>query len=171
MSHSPSGGPQPWYAKKWVWITVGVFVLLGIIGAVSGNNDTSPVADKPATVETVTATPQPTVTVTATPTPTPTPSQTPAATPPPAKKAAPAGDSWVMPNEVGTVLQTAQDDIQALTDNPFFYTSSEDARGDSRFQVLDRDWKVCNQRPQPGTRFTENTDITFFVVKLEESCP
>lgn len=111
----------------------------------------------------------PTVTVTATPSPTPTPSPTNANKPKP--KPAAAGDTWVMPNEVGKVLQDAQDDIQALTGNPFFFTASEDATGASRFQMLDRDWQVCSQKPGPGSHFNEDTDITFYVVKLSEHCP
>jgi hypothetical protein len=76
-----------------------------------------------------------------------------------------------MPNVVGKVLQTAQDTIQALTGDPFFYTRSDDAGGLGRFQILDRDWKVCSQTPRPGTRFTEDTDIDFHSVKSEEACP
>ncbi len=76
-----------------------------------------------------------------------------------------------MPNVVGKVLQTAQDTIQALTDNPFFFTDSDDAAGLNRFQVVDSNWKVCGQTPKAGTRFDETSTITFHSVKLEETCP
>jgi hypothetical protein len=76
-----------------------------------------------------------------------------------------------MPNEVGAVLQDAQDDIQAVTGNPFFFTSSEDATGADRFQILDRDWQVCSQTPPAGTVTGVDADIVFYVVKLWETCP
>ena len=76
-----------------------------------------------------------------------------------------------MPNQVGKDLQASQDRIQAITHNPLFYTASEDASGQERFQMWDRDWKVCSQKPAAGKRFTEDTDITFYVVKDWENCP
>ena len=51
-------------------------------------------------------------------------------------------DTFVMPNEVGNGLQDAQDSIQGVSRNLLFYTSSNDATGKGRHQVLDRDWKV-----------------------------
>jgi hypothetical protein len=75
-----------------------------------------------------------------------------------------------MPNEVGRGLQDAQDDIQRVTGNPIFITHSKDALG-SRHQILDADWQVCSQDVPAGSTFTEDTDITFTVVKLSETCP
>jgi len=88
---------------------------------------------------------------------------------------APAGTTpvsrWVMPNLVGTVLQTAQDRIQALTHDGIFYTSSHDVSGRGRHQVLDRNWQVCSQNVPAGATITITTKIDFGVVKLTESCP
>lgn len=67
-----------------------------------------------------------------------------------------ADDGFVMPNEVGKVLQTAQDDIQRVTGDPIFITRSQDATGQHRFQILDRDWKVCSQHVKPGATITTN---------------
>lgn len=75
-----------------------------------------------------------------------------------------------MPNEVGKVLQSAQDDIQRVSGDPAFFSHSHDLLGD-RFQVLDRNWKVCTQNAAPGTKMSAVAHIDFGVVKLEESCP
>jgi len=77
-----------------------------------------------------------------------------------------------MPDEVGKVLQVAQDDIQRASHDPVFYTSSRDATGRGRHQILDRDWKVCRQNVPAGQRVQRRTVlITFSVVKLAETCP
>ena len=96
---------------------------------------------------------------------------TPAAAPSTTSSGVDAGDTFVMPNEVGKVLQTAQDDIQRVSGNPLFITYSVDATGQGRHQILDRDWKVCGQNVAPHKRVSPKTKITFSVVKLDESCP
>lgn len=82
---------------------------------------------------------------------------------------APVAVNFRMPNERGQVLQDAQDAIQA---NGVFYSKSHDLRG-VRHQVLDRDWKVCNQNIPAGEQVTGNAEglIDFGVVKLSETCP
>jgi beta-lactam-binding protein with PASTA domain len=79
--------------------------------------------------------------------------------------------SWVMPNLVGANLQAAQDAIQALTTDFVFFTSSTDATGQGRPQVLDSNWKVCAQNIPPGGTITTTTKIEFATVKLTEQCP
>lgn len=76
-----------------------------------------------------------------------------------------------MPNEVGKVLQAAQDDIQRVSGNPVFFTASRDATGANRLQVLDSNWKICAQNVPPGSPQDESSDISFDVVKLTEMCP
>ncbi len=101
-------------------------------------------------------------------------SPTSSAAPPASTSAATSGSgpSFVMPNEVGKVLQEAQDDIQRVSRDPVFYTSSTDATGRARHQILDRDWKVCSQNVPAGERVDRATIlITFSVVKLAETCP
>jgi hypothetical protein len=72
-----------------------------------------------------------------------------------------------LPDLVGKVLQTAQDEAQAAG---FFTLTSSDALGQSRLQVLDRNWKVCTQNPQPGSHRTD-VKVDFRAVKIEEDCP
>jgi hypothetical protein len=79
--------------------------------------------------------------------------------------------SWVMPNLVGQNLQAAQDAIQALTTDFVFFTSSTDATGQDRPQVLDSNWKVCSQSIPPGDTISTTTKIEFAAVKLTEQCP
>lgn len=114
----------------------------------------------------------------------PAPSNSQPATPPPTSHsatsetskrttAAPGGGngSFTMPTEVGKGLQAAQDDVQRVSHDPLFITHSKDATGAGRFQILDRDWRVCDQDVQPGRKVNTDTRITFSVVKLDESCP
>lgn len=92
----------------------------------------------------------------------------------PSTVAPPQADSsqqWAMPDLVGTDLQQAQDQIQALTGSAVFYTASHDLSGKDRNQVLDANWKVCSQNVAPGTSIAGGAEIDFGVVKLEESCP
>ena len=78
---------------------------------------------------------------------------------------------WDMPNEVGVNLQQAQNDIQKLTGDLIFFTSSHDVSGQGRHQILDKDWKVCSQNIPAGSPITIGSKIDFGTVKLAESCP
>lgn len=94
--------------------------------------------------------------------------------PGPTTTVAPKADSskqWAMPNLVGVNLQRAQDQIQALTGDPLFFTSSHDATKRNRNQVLDANWQVCSQNIAPGASFTNASRIDFGAVKLDENCP
>jgi hypothetical protein len=82
-----------------------------------------------------------------------------------------AGKQWTMPNLVGRNLQEAQDAMQKLTGDPLFLTTSHDATGRNRQQLLDRDWKVCTQTIAAGSAFTLKAVIDFGAVKQSESCP
>ena len=82
-----------------------------------------------------------------------------------------ADGSFVMPNEVGKILQDAQDDVQRVSGNPLFFTSSTDATGAGRAQILDRNWQVCTQNVPAGTTVGADASIDFGTVKLDESCP
>lgn len=80
--------------------------------------------------------------------------------------------TWTMPNLIGRNLQYAQDEIQRITDNAIFYTSSTDLTGKARNQILDRNWQVCSSTPPPGSTITKDTSIDFGVVRVDtESCP
>jgi hypothetical protein len=102
----------------------------------------------------------------------PTPPTSPSRTRPPATDTRSADDnSFVMPNEVGRILQAAQDDIQRVSGNPVFFTSSTDATGAGRHQIVDRDWQVCTQSLPAGTKVGQDARIDFGVVKTYETCP
>jgi hypothetical protein len=148
---------RPLYKRKRVWIPA-VAALLIIGGAVgNGGSDDGTKASSPAPVATVTET-------------------APAAeAPAPADDAkdvaatkSPEGDSGtgVLPNMVGKNLQAAQDGAQAAG---FWMLDDQDASGQGRLQVFDRNWKVCSQEPAPGTH-TLDTPVTFYAVKYGESC-
>ena len=79
---------------------------------------------------------------------------------------------WTMPDLRGKDLQTAQDAIQSLTQDKVFFTTSHDATGAGRHQILDRDWQVCTQSVAPGASFASDAAIDFGVVRIgSESCP
>jgi hypothetical protein len=82
-----------------------------------------------------------------------------------------AAKEWTMPNMVGKGLQEAQDAMQKLTGDPAFLSTSHDATGQNRQQVIDRNWKVCAQRPAAGTAFNLRAIVDFGTVRTEESCP
>ncbi|MGH2884172.1 MAG: hypothetical protein ACRDPA_16010 [Solirubrobacteraceae bacterium] len=75
-----------------------------------------------------------------------------------------------MPSEIGMDLQSAQDDLQRVSGDPIFFSHSHDLLED-RFQILDRDWQVCTQNVDAGTRVGAVAHIDFGVVKSYESCP
>lgn len=82
-----------------------------------------------------------------------------------------AATTWVMPDLVGSNLQSAQNQIQSLTDFAIPVTTSHDATGADRQQVLDGNWKVCAQNIPPDRTIDSGTQIDFGAVKLEEGCP
>jgi hypothetical protein len=88
-----------------------------------------------------------------------------------AQPPAAAAQQWAMPNLVGTNLQAAQDQIQALTGGAVFFTSSHDATQRGRNQVVDANWTVCSQNVATGAPITSASRIDFGAVKVDESCP
>lgn len=143
--------------------TLGVLVGLTANGCGSSSSSSS----TPSTVTQVVVTqtvqaPAETTTVAA-------PATTPKAAP--KKAATKEADGFTMPDEVGKGLQEAQDDIQAASGDPLYFTSSTDASGDDRSQIIDSNWQVCSQNVPAGTRADADTDITFDAVKLDEDCP
>jgi hypothetical protein len=83
----------------------------------------------------------------------------------------PAPSQWTMPDLVGSSLQEAQDQIQTLTGGQLLITTSHDATGQDRNQVIDDNWKVCTQNVAPGSPITTDTSIDFGAVKDDEQCP
>jgi hypothetical protein len=70
-----------------------------------------------------------------------------------------------MPLVVCMNLQDAQDEIQ---DHGVFASGSEDATGQGRRQIIDSNWQVVAQSPDPGVAIGE-FDATLFVVKYGEA--
>jgi hypothetical protein len=170
-----AGDPQRprWYSRAWVIAPiVGLVGLVVGVAAASSGAATNTGAAHPTAIATVTITKQTTTTVKVTPPPvhvTVTESATPSSKV--GNTSAPSDGSFVMPNEVGKGLQASQDDLQAISGDPLYYSASHDALGAHRFQILDADWKVCSQNHGAGTRVTQSMLVTFNVVKLDESCP
>jgi hypothetical protein len=69
-----------------------------------------------------------------------------------------------VPDVVGKDLQTAQEELF-----PPLRTTSVDATGQGRVQLLDSNWVVVRQEPAAGTTVPVFTDIKLFVVKPGES--
>jgi PASTA domain len=78
---------------------------------------------------------------------------------------------FLMPDVVGMNLQEAQDLIQSVSGDILFFTSSVDATGDDRMQLVDSNWYVCAQNVPADTTVSNDADITFAVVKTDEVCP
>jgi hypothetical protein len=119
--------------------------------------------------------------------PAPEPAPAPAPAPPPTTFAVPApdvapttiivptqapatGTSWAMPDLVGKNLQDAQDELQRHTNYGVLISTSSDAKGEGRAQVIDRNWKVCGQTPAAGSPITSTTVPDLAVVRIDESC-
>jgi beta-lactam-binding protein with PASTA domain len=62
-------------------------------------------------------------------------------------------------------LQEAQDTLQSAGFDNF---SSEDASGQGRTQIVDRNWTVVGQRPSPGPTVPKTTEIVLRVRKDDE---
>ena len=77
-----------------------------------------------------------------------------------------APETATLPDLVGQDLQAAQDEAQAAG---FHLLDDQDAGGQNRLQVLDRNWTVCSQDPEPGTHPTDTT-VTLYAVKDDETC-
>ena len=70
----------------------------------------------------------------------------------------------LMPNVICMGLQEAQDEIQ---DRGVFYSRSEDATGQGRMQLWDRNWIVIRQSPRAGTPIDEGDAILYVMKKSE----
>lgn len=80
-----------------------------------------------------------------------------------------AGDATASPGTVPNVLckdlQSAQDTLQAAG---FYDLGSEDATGQGRQQIVDRNWVVVSQSVAPGTNPDKSTMIMLGAVKFGE---
>lgn len=67
-----------------------------------------------------------------------------------------AGGDIIVPDVVGKNHQYAQDTMQAAG---LYNLAEEDATGQGRLLLWDRNWVVVGQSPDPGTRVSEDTTI------------
>jgi hypothetical protein len=104
---------------------------------------------------------QPTVTVTVTQTVT----APPTSTPPPPSAVRPSAQAGVVPNVVGLNHQLAQDTMQAAG---FYFLTEEDATGQGRLLIDDRNWVVVSQQPAGGTHAPADTKIILRSKKIGE---
>jgi hypothetical protein len=154
----PTPGPPKKSRKTPILIGVGAFiVVLGIIGAITGNDDADTTANAAAPI-TAAATTESVATKAAPAAPAPTKTAAEAATP----------TGTAVPSFLGMGLQAAQDAAQAAG---FWDLTSHDSAGRDRMQLFDRNWKVCSQKPAAGEKASADTQLDFGTVKLEESCP
>ncbi|MFC4120452.1 PASTA domain-containing protein [Nonomuraea zeae] len=70
-----------------------------------------------------------------------------------------------VPNVVGMNLQTGQDTLQAAG---FYVLDDQDATGQGRLQIYDRNWVVTRQSPIAGRTVTPDTLITLYAKKIGE---
>lgn len=140
-------------------------VTLGLAACGGGSNAEGRIADAPTSTAPTATEPTPSEEATGA-------APVEATTPAPEPEASEATVSFAMPNFTGANLQDAQDKVQELG---IFLSVSHDLLG-SRNQVIDSNWKVCDQTPAAGTRIKGKASdyegkFDFGVVKLTESCP
>lgn len=95
------------------------------------------------------------------------PATAPSTTSPPTTMPPTTAGSALMPDVVCMNLQEAQDTIQQTG---VFLSRSFDATGAGRMQVLDSNWVVVSQAPEPGAPITEGS-ANLGVVKIGEPSP
>ncbi|MCX6468860.1 MAG: hypothetical protein NTW76_06055 [Corynebacteriales bacterium] len=174
--YQPPGDQKPAYAnastpkrskKPWIFGGIGaVVVILVVAGIAGGGGDDSPnsaAASSTAPVSTVTVSAEATTTTEPTQAAPVAPPETATSTPTPQAQV-PQAEGGVMPAVVCLDLQAAQDLIQ---ENGVFFSRSEDATGQGRLQVIDRNWIVVAQDPAPGSPVSE-AQAVLSVVKDSE---
>ncbi|MDX6259729.1 MAG: hypothetical protein QOH84_1417 [Kribbellaceae bacterium] len=119
---------------------------------------------RPAATVTVTAT-QPTQPTPTQLIPTQPPSQTPTQTPTHPPTPPQTARSGVVPAVVGLNHQLAQDTMQAAG---FYYLTEEDATGQGRLLINDRNWVVVSQSPAGGTTASLDSKILLRSKKIGE---
>lgn len=86
-------------------------------------------------------------------------------TPPPAPPPPLASSKITVPNVVGKNHQLAQDTIQAAG---LYALAEEDATGQGRALLFDRNWVVVSQSPKAGSQVAEDRTITLRSKKIGE---
>lgn len=81
------------------------------------------------------------------------------------EEAEPSSDCIKVPDVVGKDHQLAQDTMQAAG---LYSLAEQDASGQGRMLVLDRNWTTVKQRPKAGSCVSEDTEIMLSAVKDDE---
>jgi hypothetical protein len=179
-SFPPPPAKLMWYKRKifklpvWLWM-VGIFIVAASISeATKAPSDETTVADSVPLTTVADSVPLTTVAdsvppTTVAPQTTVTPQTTVSSSPEATTNLNPLGgnspEDFLMPNVLCMNLQEAQDEIQ---DRGVFFSRSQDATGQDRFQINDSNWIVVDQSPSVGTRIGEG-DAMLSVVKIGES--
>jgi hypothetical protein len=164
----PAPTPKPAITRRAAVVSAAtVAATVALLVAAPSKPAVTPVVSQP-----ITTTPQPTTTTDSTTEQTTTTAPTTTTTTTTTTAAPPTVElRWTMPALIGSNLQDAQNRVQAETGNAVFLTSSHDASGAGRRQILDSDWRVCTQNVPPGAVITPTSKIDFGVVQYGESCP
>ena len=175
---SDNSFPRPsanlkWYKRKvvklpvWLYV-VGIFVAMGCGQATNAPSEETSGPDSVPITTVADSVPPTTVADSAPPT-IAAPQTTISSSPEPTMNVNPLGgnspEDFLMPNVLCMNLQEAQDEIQ---DHGVFFSRSQDASGQDRFQMNDSNWIVIDQSPSAGTRIGEG-DAMLSVVKIGES--
>ncbi|WP_460071093.1 hypothetical protein [Streptomyces sp. YKOK-I1] len=80
-------------------------------------------------------------------------------------QAAPSAAGGTMPEFVGKSVKAARAALDSGTS-----VTVDDASGDSRFILIESNWKVCTQTPKAGAKLN-GQPVTFTAVKFDETCP
>jgi beta-lactam-binding protein with PASTA domain len=83
---------------------------------------------------------------------------------PKSKPAGPRAKRIAVPDVTGMDHQLAQDTMQAAG---LYMLDEEDASGQGRMLLYDRNWTVVRQSPRAGARVSERRTITLFSIKDE----
>lgn len=75
------------------------------------------------------------------------------------------GGDITVPNVVGKDHQLAQDTMQAAG---LYSLREEDATGQGRALIIDRNWTVVRQRPAAGSKVSEDATVTLYSKKDDE---
>ncbi|MEU6520460.1 PASTA domain-containing protein [Streptomyces sp. NPDC046978] len=77
----------------------------------------------------------------------------------------PTAAGGAMPNFKGKSVKAARDALDGGTS-----ITVNDSSGDSRFILVESNWKVCSQTPAAGAKLN-GQPVTLGAVKFEETCP
>jgi hypothetical protein len=83
----------------------------------------------------------------------------------PVKGGTSAPEKKTLPNVVGMNLQQGQDAMQAAG---FYLLDDQDAGGQNRLQVYDRNWVVTRQTPAAGRKVPTDTPVVLYAKKYGE---